>query len=168
MLLPTGRAPLDNVLEVLAMSGILTPSEAFSGFSNSGLLTVAAMFVLAGGIRASGGVDLVVNQLLRTPKSERRAIGRLMAPVMLASAFINNTPVVSQPNALAAGQTVSRDKADITITQQAGSLIQMPAGTQLVDVVKALNSLGATPQDLLAILQAIKAAGALNAELEVI
>jgi flagellar P-ring protein precursor FlgI len=44
----------------------------------------------------------------------------------------------------------------------------MPAGTQLVDVVKALNSLGATPQDLLAILQAIKAAGALNAELEVI
>ena len=84
------------------------------------------------------------------------------------SVTINNTPVVSQPNALAAGQTVSRDKADITISQQAGSLIQMPAGTQLVDVVKALNSLGATPQDLLAILQAIKAAGALNAELEVI
>ena len=95
-----------------------------------------------------------------------------LAPCAVAhgnlSVTINNTPVVSQPNALAAGQTVSRDKADITITQQAGSLIQMPAGTQLVDVVKALNSLGATPQDLLAILQAIKAAGALNAELEVI
>ena len=95
-----------------------------------------------------------------------------LAPCAVAhgnlSVTISNTPVVSQPNALAAGQTVSRDKADITITQQAGSLIQMPAGTQLVDVVKALNSLGATPQDLLAILQAIKAAGALNAELEVI
>ena len=95
-----------------------------------------------------------------------------LAPCAVAhgnlSVTINNTPVVSQPNALAAGQTVSRDKADIPITQQAGSLIQMPAGTQLVDVVKALNSLGATPQDLLAILQAIKAAGALNAELEVI
>ena len=95
-----------------------------------------------------------------------------LAPCAVAhgnlSVTINNTPVVSQPNALAAGQTVSRDKADITISQQAGSLIQMPAGTQLVDVVKALNSLGATPQDLLAILQAIKAAGALNAELEVI
>ena len=95
-----------------------------------------------------------------------------LAPCAVAhgnlSVTINNTPVVSQPNALAAGQTVSRDKADITITQQAGSLIQMPAGTQLVDVVKALNSLGATPQDLLAILQAIKAAGALTAELEVI
>ena len=44
----------------------------------------------------------------------------------------------------------------------------MPPSPQLADVVRALNSLGATPQDLLAILQAIKAAGALNAELEVI
>lgn len=99
LLLIFTRAPSDMVMMaavmVLSMSGILTPQEAFAGFSNSGLLTVAAMFVLAAGIRASGGVDLVVNQLLRTPKSERRAISRLMAPVMLASAFINNTPVVA-------------------------------------------------------------------------
>ena len=84
------------------------------------------------------------------------------------SVTISTTPVVSQPNPLSGGQTVAREKSDITINQAPGSLIQMPAGTQLVDVVKALNSLGATPQDLLAILQAIKAAGALNAELEVI
>jgi len=84
------------------------------------------------------------------------------------SVTISTTPVVSQPGPFSSGQTVAREKADITINQQPGSLIQMPAGTQLVDVVKALNSLGATPQDLLAILQAIKAAGALNAELEVI
>jgi flagellar P-ring protein FlgI len=84
------------------------------------------------------------------------------------SVTISTTPVVSQPGPLSTGTTVAREKADITINQQPGSLIQMPAGTQLVEVVKALNSLGATPQDLLAILQAIKAAGALNAELEVI
>jgi len=84
------------------------------------------------------------------------------------SVTISTTPVVSQPGPLSGGQTVAREKSDITINQAPGSLIQMPAGTQLVDVVKALNSLGATPQDLLAILQAIKAAGALNAELEVI
>jgi flagellar P-ring protein precursor FlgI len=85
------------------------------------------------------------------------------------SVTISSTPVVSQPNALSTGgQTVAGEKADIAITQQAGSLIQMPAGTKLADVVKALNSLGATPQDLLAILQAMKAAGALQAELEVI
>jgi flagellar P-ring protein precursor FlgI len=85
------------------------------------------------------------------------------------SISISSTPVVSQPNALSTGgQTVVTDKANIDIKQEAGKLIQIPASAQLADVVKALNSLGATPQDLLAILQAIKSAGALNAELEVI
>ena len=84
------------------------------------------------------------------------------------SVTISSTPVVSQPNPLARGDTVVAEKADIAIAQQTGSLVQMPAGAKLADVVKALNSLGATPQDLLAILQAMKSAGALNAELEVI
>jgi flagellar P-ring protein precursor FlgI len=66
------------------------------------------------------------------------------------------------------GQTAITEKADITITQQAGALVQMAPGAKLADVVKALNTLGATPQDLLAILQAMKTAGALMAELEVI
>jgi flagellar P-ring protein FlgI len=82
---------------------------------------------------------------------------------------ISTTPQVSQPGPFAkVGQTTVTEKADITITQQAGSLVQMNAGAKLADVVKALNALGATPQDLLAILQAMKSAGALNAELEVI
>jgi len=81
---------------------------------------------------------------------------------------INATPQVSQPAPLSKGQTVVTEKADISINQQPGSLIQLPAGAKLSEVVKALNSLGATPQDLLAILQAMKSAGALNAELEVI
>ncbi len=84
------------------------------------------------------------------------------------SVTINSTPMVSQPAPFSRGETVSRDKADITIKQEPGSLISLPAGTKLADVVKALNSLGATPQDLLAILQAMKTAGALNAEIEVI
>jgi flagellar P-ring protein FlgI len=84
------------------------------------------------------------------------------------SISISSTPVISQPNALSGGQTVVGEQASIDIKQAAGKLIQLPAATQLTDVVKALNSLGATPQDMLAILQAIKSAGALNAELEVI
>lgn len=85
------------------------------------------------------------------------------------SVTISSTPVISQPNPLSTGgQTVQAEKADISISQQGGSLIALPAGAKLADVVKALNSLGATPQDLLAILQAMKAAGALQAELEVI
>jgi len=82
---------------------------------------------------------------------------------------ISSTPIISQPNALSiGGQTVVAEKANIDINQTPGKLIQLPEATKLADVVKALNSLGATPQDLLAILQAIKSAGALNAELEVI
>jgi flagellar P-ring protein precursor FlgI len=84
------------------------------------------------------------------------------------SISITSTPSVSQPNALSAGQTVTTEKAAIDIRSEPGKFIQIPAAAQLTDVVRALNSLGATPQDLLAILQAIKSAGALNAELEVI
>jgi flagellar P-ring protein precursor FlgI len=83
------------------------------------------------------------------------------------SVTINSTPVVSQPAPFSNGRTVSGETAEISINAQGGSIVQMPAGTRLADVVKALNSLGATPQDLLAILQAMKAAGALQAELEV-
>lgn len=84
------------------------------------------------------------------------------------SVTINATPVVIQPAPFSQGQTVTAEMAEITIRQEPGALIQLPAGTKLADVVKALSALGATPQDLLAILQAIKAAGALNAEIEVI
>ena len=84
------------------------------------------------------------------------------------SVTISNTPVVSQPNALAQGQTVQAERNDIAISQQGGALITLPAGVSLADVVKALNALGATPMDLLAILQAMKSAGALHAEIEVI
>jgi flagellar P-ring protein precursor FlgI len=84
------------------------------------------------------------------------------------SVTITSTPVVSQPAPLSGGQTVSRERTDIAVVQHPGSLIQMAAGTQLNDVVKALSALGATPLDLLAILQAMKTAGALNAEIEVI
>ena len=84
------------------------------------------------------------------------------------SITISSTPVISQPAPFSQGQTVVAQQSDIRINQEPGNIIQVPASPQLADVVKALNALGATPGDLLAILQAIKAAGALNAELEVI
>jgi len=86
------------------------------------------------------------------------------------SVSISSTPQVSQPGPFAppGAQTVVTEKADIQVSQQGGALIQMEASAQLGDVVKALNALGATPQDLIAILQALKAAGALKADLEVI
>ncbi|WP_416222163.1 flagellar basal body P-ring protein FlgI [Sphaerotilus sp.] len=84
------------------------------------------------------------------------------------SVSISSTPVVSQPGPLSAGQTTVTERTDIRMQQDGGALVQLPAGTKLTEVVKALNALGASPADLLAILQAIKAAGALSAEIEVI
>jgi flagellar P-ring protein precursor FlgI len=84
------------------------------------------------------------------------------------SVTVQTTPIVSQPNAFAKGSTVVAEKADITIHQEGGSLMMLEGSARLADVVKALNSLGASAQDLIAILQALKAAGSLKAELEII
>ncbi len=84
------------------------------------------------------------------------------------SVTISSEPLVSQPGALSGGQTVVTQKSDVQVKSDKGELVVMPATASLGDVVKALNAVGATPQDLLAILQAMKAAGALKADLEVI
>jgi flagellar P-ring protein precursor FlgI len=84
------------------------------------------------------------------------------------SVTINTDTKVTQPNALGGGQTALTKKSDIEIKQDGGALQLLQGGVKLAEVVKALNALGATPQDLLAILQAMKASGALRAELEVI
>ena len=84
------------------------------------------------------------------------------------SVVINTQPQVSQPNALAGGQTVATAQSSISIDQASGALQQLKTSVNLADVVKAINALGANPQDLVSILQAMKAAGALRAELEVI
>ena len=82
--------------------------------------------------------------------------------------IINTDSAVSQPNARSEGQTVVTDKTSIDVQSDKGGLVQLPKGVSLSDVVKALNAIGATPQDLLAILQAMKSSGALHAELEII
>lgn len=84
-----------GVLVVLSASGIVSADQALAGFSNSGLITVVAMFVVAAGIHHSGGVDLLVHHLLRNPKTVRSAQARIALPVSLLSGFLNNTPVVA-------------------------------------------------------------------------
>ncbi|HZH06679.1 MAG TPA: flagellar basal body P-ring protein FlgI, partial [Lautropia sp.] len=84
------------------------------------------------------------------------------------SVTVSSTPLVSQPEPFSQGSTVTAEKADITIRQEGGVLMVLPGSANLTDVVSALNALGATPQDLIAILQALKVAGSLKAELEII
>ena len=84
------------------------------------------------------------------------------------SVSVTSTPSVSQPEPLSGGQTVVTTETEVKVDQGKGSVLEVKGSANLADVVKALNALGATPLDLLAILQAMKAAGALRADLEVI
>ncbi|MDD2933030.1 MAG: flagellar basal body P-ring protein FlgI [Methylotenera sp.] len=84
------------------------------------------------------------------------------------SVTINTEPVISQPGPLSSGQTVVTARSQIDINKEPGKVVKLDNGANLSDVVKALNAIGATPQDLVAILQAMKAAGSLRAELEII
>ena len=85
------------------------------------------------------------------------------------SVIISKDRDVNQPDTpFAGGQTVVTDRTDIELRNEGGSLQRVSTSANLADVVRALNSLGATPQDLLSILQNLKSAGALRADLEII
>ena len=77
-------------------------------------------------------------------------------------------PVIAQPNAFGQGKTVQTKQAQVDAKEKEKQMVALPATTSVEDLAKALNTLGATPRDLIAILQAMKAAGALDADLEVL
>lgn len=84
-----------TALTVLLATGILDAQQALAGFSNSGLITVAAMFIVAAGLHSSGGVDILVKSLLGKPETIRQSYIKMFTPVVFLSAFLNNTPVVA-------------------------------------------------------------------------
>ncbi|WP_421620807.1 SLC13 family permease [Alkalilimnicola ehrlichii] len=79
---------------VLLLAGVVTPADAFSGFSNQGVITVAALYVVVAGLRETGGIQWLVQAVLGQPRSLPRAQWRLTGPAAFFSAFLNNTPVV--------------------------------------------------------------------------
>ena len=82
---------------------------------------------------------------------------------------VSEAAQVSQPGAFSrGGDTAQVDRTDIEIKEAGGDLRVLPASTTVGDVAAALNALGAKPRDLVSIFQALKAAGALRAELEVL
>ena len=141
------RAPMDYDSRVGFMSDLQS-------------LSVKSADVLAKVILNGRTGSVVMNQSV-TVKECAIAHGNL-------SIVISATNEVSQPGAFSGGQTAGVSNSQIDITSQPGLVVRLPNSVMLADVVKALNSIGATPQDLLAILQAMKAAGSLNAELEII
>jgi di/tricarboxylate transporter len=80
---------------ILLLAGVIDPSEAFTGFSNPAVITIAALFVVAAGVKETGGLDLAARVVLGRPRSLAGAQLRMMFPVAGLSAFLNNTPVVA-------------------------------------------------------------------------
>ncbi|MEC9482312.1 MAG: SLC13 family permease [Halomonas sp.] len=99
VLMATTRIGADMILlgavVLLLTLGVLDAPAALAGFSNSGLFTVAFMYVLVASIRETGGIDLIIRYVLGRPRSETGAQLRLLLPVSAISAFLNNTPVVA-------------------------------------------------------------------------
>ncbi|PHS21951.1 MAG: flagellar biosynthesis protein FlgA [Robiginitomaculum sp.] len=82
---------------------------------------------------------------------------------------VEETPQVSQPGAFSKGETTTVPRSSVTVDEEDGTgLIVIRNGVALSDLVEGLNALGLTPRDMIAILQSIKAAGALQAEIEVL
>ena len=84
-----------GALALLLVAGIIAPGQAFAGFANEGLLTVAFLYVVVAGLRNSGVVSLLTARVLGKPSSEMNAQARVILPVAGLSAFMNNTPLVA-------------------------------------------------------------------------
>lgn len=82
-------------LAAIIVSNVVPPEEALAGFANQGMLTVAALYVVAAGLKETGAIQVVVDKIIGTSQTVKRAQVRLMTPVILISSFINNTPVVA-------------------------------------------------------------------------
>ncbi|MYA63236.1 MAG: SLC13 family permease [Gemmatimonadetes bacterium] len=80
---------------VLLIADVVTPGEAFQGFSNPAPITVAALYVLARAVEKSGALQPMVRATLGTARSVRGALARMTVPVAAASAFLNNTPIIA-------------------------------------------------------------------------
>ncbi|GGK77227.1 SLC13 family permease [Amphritea balenae] len=99
LLLVFSRVAADMVLlgamAVLIVAGVLTPAEALVGFSNPGVITIAAFYVIAAGLKETGAVRWIGQLLLGLPAGEKRTLVRVIIPSSLLSAFMNNTAVVA-------------------------------------------------------------------------
>jgi flagellar P-ring protein FlgI len=154
---------------------------------------LAAMAMDAGSVELDPGVDLArtplqflaeVGLLTVKPDTPARVVinertGTVVAgenvtisatAIAHGNLFLSTaeTPQVSQPNALAGGTTAVVPRTQVAATEQRSRLVPVPKSTTVAELARALNALGVSPRDLIAIFQALKQSGALHAELVVL
>lgn len=123
----------------LLVTGVLTPGQAFSGFSNPAPITVAALYVLAAAVEKTGILAGLLNRTLGERGKYRRPLFRLLIPTVSASAFLNNTPIVAmlipQVTAWAERRGISPSKLLMPVSFAAllgGTLTVIGTSTNLV------------------------------------
>lgn len=84
-----------GLLALLLVTGILSPAEALAGFSNPEMISVGALFVVAGAMQNTGALGFVATRIFGRIRGDRQALLRMMIPVASISAFLNNTPIVA-------------------------------------------------------------------------
>ncbi|PWN07785.1 SLC13 family permease [Rhodohalobacter mucosus] len=82
-------------LTLIIVFNIIPVTDALVGFSNEGMLTIAALYVVAAGLRDTGAIQFIIQKLLGRPKELWRTQAVIIAPVLSMSAFMNNTPIVA-------------------------------------------------------------------------
>jgi di/tricarboxylate transporter len=88
-------AAMTTAMVIVLVTGVVTPEEALSGFSNPAPITVAALYVLARAVEKTGALTPLIGRLLGSGSSTRGSLIRLVVPTTISSAFLNNTPIVA-------------------------------------------------------------------------
>jgi di/tricarboxylate transporter len=99
LLMQEDAVPPDVVLMlalvVMTAAQIINVKEALAGFANEGIATIGALYIIALAVSNSGALDLLSRYILGAPTGATLAVARLMTPLTILSAFINNTPIVA-------------------------------------------------------------------------
>lgn len=148
-----------------AGSVVITIPPAFEGRT---VEFIAAMERLD--VRPDGVAKVVLNERTGTiVMGENVRLSSVAVSHGNLTLLIRETPQVSQPSPLSkTGETVVVPRTQLKVSEEAGGLALVREGASIGEVIRALNALGVTPRDLIGIMQAIRAAGALQAELVII
>ncbi len=148
-----------GTVRVLVPDSLSDPSTRIKFISDIGLLEVVP----------DNTARVVINE-----KTGTIVVGQhvTIEPVAIAhgaiTVSIESTPIISQPSPFSAGETVVTQDVHINVQEQQARVVNLKRTVYLSDVARALNKIGATPRDIIAIFQAFKQAGALRAELIVL
>ncbi len=188
----TGFATAPTLTFNLAQADFTTAQNVAGAINRRfGAGTATAIDAVSVALRAAPGADtraLLMSEVENIPVESAETAARVIVNARTGTVVINSAvrvapsavthgkltvkidenQRVSQPAPLSQGQTAVEQKSGVTVEQEVKPMFVLAPGPKLADVVKAINAIGASPADLVAILEALKEAGALKAELVVL